>query len=149
MSRGPKAPPRFSLHPIEHFLAGIVGHPLTAREIAVHCGYPSTRSGRARIQRYRDDGIPLDAADKIATRLGFHPVELWPAFLDDLDDQRPTAAYSFYLTCPYDGRPVRPFTTEVTTGWSTRAAAICSHCGLELLITVELAPLPLTLEDVG
>lgn len=33
---------------------------------------------RANATRWRRDGIPVDTADCIAVRLGWHPVEIWP-----------------------------------------------------------------------
>lgn len=33
---------------------------------------------RANATRWRRNGIPMDTADRIAVRLGWHPVEIWP-----------------------------------------------------------------------
>lgn len=33
--------------------------------------------GRRSIVRWAADGIPMDRADEVATRLGVHPCELW------------------------------------------------------------------------
>lgn len=30
------------------------------------------------VSRWRSNGLPLDAADRLAVALGLHPVEVWP-----------------------------------------------------------------------
>lgn len=29
------------------------------------------------LYRWREDGVPIDTADTVATRLGYHPVHIW------------------------------------------------------------------------
>lgn len=51
-----------------------------ARHIADRSGYE-----RSNACRWRNHGVPLYAADHVATAFGVHPVEIWPDFHDDLE----------------------------------------------------------------
>lgn len=57
---------RFSLEPLIDRYGGVSA---LARALGVH---------RANATRWRRDGITMNTADRIAVRLGWHPVEIWP-----------------------------------------------------------------------
>lgn len=57
--------------------------PNQANRTAIH--ELATRSGISRksFQRYERNGMDAFQADRVAIRLGFHPVEIWPTWFDD------------------------------------------------------------------
>lgn len=77
---------RFPFEPIEHALAG--SDHWSRQHGGYDCldgvmnSYIAERTGinRGQIIRYKREGLTVDAADRIAIRLGFHPAELWPDF---------------------------------------------------------------------
>ena len=40
--------------------------------------------GRGNLYRYKREGLPMATADRLAIRIGIHPVILWPDFYDDV-----------------------------------------------------------------
>lgn len=74
---GPSATPRrYRLQP----LAQMAG--MTDREALLALKVSGTT-----YQKYRDEGLSRDVADRMAERLGFHPYEVWPDMVeDDLED---------------------------------------------------------------
>ena len=50
-------------------------HRVSISSIALRCGV-----SRQTATRWRNEGIPLFAADKLAIRLGVHPLIIWPTF---------------------------------------------------------------------
>lgn len=46
---------------------------------------------RAQVGKWRQRGVTLDSADRIAVALGLHPVEVWPGWYR-LTEEHPEAA---------------------------------------------------------
>ena len=44
-------------------------------------------TSNARIGHYRKAGLTVDAADRMAVRLGMHPAQLWPSWFEDAEDE--------------------------------------------------------------
>lgn len=59
--------------PIAELLAARHGHPLSDTETATELGV-----SRHRVLRWRHTGLTETAADRVATRLGYHPTHIWP-----------------------------------------------------------------------
>lgn len=58
--------PRLSLEPLVQRYGNVS---VLARALGVD---------RAQAARWRNDGLPLDSADRVAVLLGKHPAEVWP-----------------------------------------------------------------------
>jgi hypothetical protein len=95
--------PRLPFAPLERWLnarytntdsradAQLAGH-LSTRRIAELVGYDDNpTTGRLIVQRWRNGGIPLYAADRAAITAGAHPLELWPNFAT-ITSRRPAPA---------------------------------------------------------
>jgi hypothetical protein len=58
--------PRLSLEPLIERYGNVS---VLARALGIN---------RAQVARWRSDGLPLDAGDRVAVLVGKHPAEVWP-----------------------------------------------------------------------
>lgn len=81
MTRGPKPQPRLPFEPLEQWIA--VRYPRDENKYTPHLvanEFVGDLVGvdRQTIHNWRQQGIPIYAADRAATRLGTHPTLIWP-----------------------------------------------------------------------
>lgn len=68
----PPGDPRLPWEPIARHIDATAGRRLTTTKHAEYIGHDE-----AQVYRWRQTGLRLHDADRLATRLGVHPVELW------------------------------------------------------------------------
>ena len=57
---------------------------------------------RQAVTWWRENGLDAYTADRLATHLGYHPVQLWPSWMDDAATER----------CRWCGGPIAPNRTS-------------------------------------
>lgn len=65
--------------------------PLVRRYGSIQALAEALNRDRAQVQKWRERGVTILAADDIAVALGLHPVEVWPEWYE-VTDQHAAAA---------------------------------------------------------
>lgn len=66
--------------------------PLVRRYGSVRALAEALHRDRAQVQKWRERGVTIHAADDLAVALGLHPVEVWPEWYEVTEHHYATAA---------------------------------------------------------